>query len=331
MTNPSASAAPPSPFEARPYDGSARAEWNRLVAASKNGHFLHSRDYLEYHRDRFEDCSLLAYRGDDPIAVFPACRQGKDVTSHAGLTYGGLLYGAEVTALEAAACLDAIARAYRDRGAEHLECRRVPSVFCSAPADEDEHWLLRAGAVPVRSHLFSVIERGAEPARQRRRVRGARRGAKAGLELRFESGFAEFWETVLVPLLRERHGTPPVHSAAEIERLGRQFPEQIRLATVRSGGSLVAGSVLYVTKRMLHTQYIASTEAGRDQGALDWLFTRLIDEYEPSVPYFSFGTSARPDGELDAGLLDWKEGFGARAVVACTYRLDLRTLPVVRI
>ena len=38
-------------------------EWNRFVSASKNGTFLFDRRFMDYHRDRFSDHSLLVYRG----------------------------------------------------------------------------------------------------------------------------------------------------------------------------------------------------------------------------------------------------------------------------
>ena len=47
-------------------------EWDSLVDASRNGTFLHKRGYMDYHADRFADCSLMFYRGDEPVALLPA-------------------------------------------------------------------------------------------------------------------------------------------------------------------------------------------------------------------------------------------------------------------
>ena len=44
------------------YGPGDRAAWDAFVRASKNGNFLFLRDYMEYHRDRFEDASLVARR-----------------------------------------------------------------------------------------------------------------------------------------------------------------------------------------------------------------------------------------------------------------------------
>ena len=57
------------------YTPSHRAEWDDLVGRSRNGTLLHERGYMDYHSDRFDDCSLLAR--DDAgrlLAALPANR-----------------------------------------------------------------------------------------------------------------------------------------------------------------------------------------------------------------------------------------------------------------
>ena len=45
------------------YSPSLRPEWDDLVRRSRNATFLHERAYMDYHSDRFDDCSLMAYDG----------------------------------------------------------------------------------------------------------------------------------------------------------------------------------------------------------------------------------------------------------------------------
>ena len=44
------------------YDGSesSRRRWNEFVLLSRNATFLHLRDYMDYHADRFADCRLCS-------------------------------------------------------------------------------------------------------------------------------------------------------------------------------------------------------------------------------------------------------------------------------
>ncbi|MGG6545868.1 UNVERIFIED_CONTAM: GNAT family N-acetyltransferase, partial [Prevotella sp. 15_C9] len=39
------------------YSAGDKERWDRFVRRSKNGTFLMQRDYMDYHADRFQDCS----------------------------------------------------------------------------------------------------------------------------------------------------------------------------------------------------------------------------------------------------------------------------------
>ena len=71
-------------------------KWNGFVKAAKNSTFLFDRNYMNYHSNRFADHSAMVYEGDTLRAIFPAHEDGSRITSHGGLTYGGLLLQVEV-------------------------------------------------------------------------------------------------------------------------------------------------------------------------------------------------------------------------------------------
>ena len=74
-------------------------EWDAFVRTSKNGTFLHERRFMDYHADRFSDCSLMIYEDNELVALFPANWDANEFVlySHQGLTYGGLLLTSETT------------------------------------------------------------------------------------------------------------------------------------------------------------------------------------------------------------------------------------------
>ena len=78
-------------FDIRRYNPSLADAWNQFVARSKNGTFLIDRNYMDYHQDRFEDCSLVFFRKNRIYALLPANIVGNTLYSHQGLTYGGLI------------------------------------------------------------------------------------------------------------------------------------------------------------------------------------------------------------------------------------------------
>src|SRR5690606_7740440 len=76
------------------YSADKKHQWNDFVKTSKNGIFMFDRDYMEYHADRFEDHSLLAY--DDQgklISLLPANARDGVLYSHQGLSFGGFITG----------------------------------------------------------------------------------------------------------------------------------------------------------------------------------------------------------------------------------------------
>jgi hypothetical protein len=128
----------------------------------------------------------------------------------------------------------------------------------------------------------------------------------AGLELRNQA-------------LRERNQ----QLLEEIELLRSRFADDIWLRAAYLDGTMVAGSVLYRYGHVLHSQYSAAADAGRDAGALDLLFASLLDELAPPIRMLSFGISSEQGGAvLTEGLTAWKEGFGARSLPHLVYELQ---------
>jgi hypothetical protein len=122
----------------------------------------------------------------------------------------------------------------------------------------------------------------------------------------------------------QRYETMPVHSLEEITLLQSRFPDNIKLFTCSKDREIVAGVVVYETDRVAHVQYVASSETGRAMGALDLVFWHLINQAYSSKPFFDFSTSDENNGfYLNTGLINQKEGFGARAIVHDHYQIDL--------
>ena len=59
------------------YEASMARRWDEMVRLSRNGTFLHERGYMDYHSDRFTDCSLVALRDSKACALLPACIDGE--------------------------------------------------------------------------------------------------------------------------------------------------------------------------------------------------------------------------------------------------------------
>ena len=312
-------------IEAVPYDASLAEAWNAFVAESKNGTFLFHRDYMDYHTDRFVDCSLLFYKKNELVAVLPANYKQEELTvySHGGLTYGGLVLSERISVADTMQVMVCAMEWMKlTLGAERWIYKPVPHIYHSIPAEEDLYALFRQEAVLEARGVSSAIAHGGA-AMQELRKRGARKAANNHVTYAESADLSAFWN-ILEEVLADRHSCRPVHTFVEMERLKTLFPNNIRLFVAQVDGRVVAGTLVYETPVVAHAQYIASSDYGRSIGALDGLFCHLITEVFAEKCYFDFGISTEQGGRyLNEGLVFQKEGFGARAVVYDTYAIKL--------
>lgn len=307
----------------RRYSGEHREVWDDFVRSSKNGTFLFLRDYMDYHRDRFVDHSLMAVVDDRLLALLPANQVGEELHSHGGLTYGGFVTSEAMTAPLMIEIVEALVAELSRTGIRALLYKTIPSIYHALPADEDLYALFRADASLYRRDVLSVVRMAQRPKLQDRRRRGATKATRAGVAIAPSQDWPAYW-AMLSDHLAQRFETKPVHALAEIEALSRAFPDNIKLHAAFAGEEMIAGVVLYLSTQVTHVQYIASSAKGRDMHALDLLFASLLDGVAQQRRYFDFGISNEQQGRfLNRGLIEQKEGFGGRAVAHDFYRLDI--------
>ena len=298
--------------------------WNAFVRGSKNGTFLFERPYMEYHSERFEDASLMVY--DDRgriVALLPAHLSDGELRTHFGLTYGGFVTDATMNTPLMLTIFRELLKYLHGRNITKVRYKTIPHIYHSMPAEEDLYCLFRADATLYRRDVLSVLDYGEVARPQERRLRNVTKARRQGLEVRETLDYALFWP-ILSENLHVRYGVSPVHTLEEIQLLSGRFPDAIRLFGAFRGSDMEAGVVIYLTRQTCHVQYPGTSDKGRSSGALDLLQQTLIDRFAHQKRYFDFGTSTEDDGRrLNEGLIAFKEGFGARAVMHDTYRLDV--------
>lgn len=303
------------------YTPALKAEWDAAVEASRNGTFLFRRDYLEYHADRFPDCSYLFFLKGKVIALLPAHRRGDMLCSHAGLTYGGLILSPSATSERVLALFDLMAEELPRDGITRLLYKCVPYHLHRYPAEEDRYALFRKKAVLTACNIASVVDLSLPIHFSELRRRGVRKAQAAGVSVGESDAWSDFWQ-ILKDNLSRRFGVEPVHSLEEMMYLRALFPENIRLFTAVVGGRIEGGTVIYECGDCVRAQYISASPRGKECAVLDLLFAYLLQEYYSRRRYFDFGTSNGDDGcYLNEGLIAQKEGFGGRGIVYETYLL----------
>ncbi len=305
------------------YNPVHKEQWDRFVSDSKNGTFLFFRDYMDYHSDRFTDHSLMFHRKGSLAGLLPGSVKGDTLVSHGGLTFGGIISDFRMTVPLMLEVFGGLLRYLRENGLRKLVYKSIPYIYHLAPAEEDRYALFLNNARLTRTDVTSTIYMRNRIGFQERRQRCIKKAKRNRIEVSRSDNFDGFM-AVLADVLKKKYDASPVHTPGEIARLAALFPQNIKIFTAEDGGRVLAGVVIFENRSIAHAQYIASGEEGRGKGALDLVFDFLINDYYRDKLYFDFGISNEMEGRrLNTGLIEHKEGFGARAVAHDFYELEI--------
>ena len=312
------------------YNPSFESIWDNFVENSLNGTFLHTRRYLSYHRERFEDVSvLLKDENNKLVGLFPAAvdpNSKQRVVSHPGITYGGILHTGKLRGALMVRAIAELKNYYAERNFEALRYKVVPNIYHRFPAADDLYALFVHDAIRYRCDLSCAIDlrNRLEPSSRRRR--SLKKALKFGITADESPRFAKDLWSVLEENLANKYKARPVHSIAEIMRLQSLFPEQIKFVAGLLEKRVVAGVVLFLTEVVAHVQYIASSQLGYETSALDEVFKHCIEAaINDGKQWFDFGTSNEDNGrKLNESLYNFKSEFGGGGVVHEFYEMSLR-------
>ena len=305
------------------YKDSDRELWNTFIHNSKNGIFMFDRNFMEYHKDRFSDNSLLFYDEDKLIAIFPASIKDGILSSHGGLTYGGFITGNDMKQHHMNDCLSALKEYAAANGIKEIIYKHIPHIYHKQPAEEDVYSLFYNGAQILKVEASTVVNLRNPLKMQEIRKRQMKKAVKNGVEVN-ESNDFETFIALENEVLQERHGIKAVHTAEELHLLQSRFPQNIKLVAAFYQGKMIAGTVLFIYENAVHTQYLAANETAREIGALDLTISNVIEQYKNTKDWLDFGISTEDGGHFfNEGLTAQKEGFGGRTNIYQTWKINI--------
>jgi hypothetical protein len=299
-------------IKVQPYLDQLKKDWDEVLDNSINGIFLHTREFIEYHKGRFVDASLIIYDNNFPLAIFPAEIDDNFVYSHRGLTYAGWIIRSGLSGNQIFIILKETISFYKIIGKYIQELRTVPEIFCKNSQTSLFENLSKLGAVKYFSamHHYSPLPIKIS---NKGKLWGKRKALSAELSIQISNDYQPFWNEILIPNLKKRHQVKPTHSLEEITYLSKSFPENIVLYEVRLNGEILGGAVLFFTDITIHGQYISANEKGRKFKALDYLMAFFLEQRRYSHRFFNMGVSHIPGtNKINKGLQWWKESFGAK-------------------
>ncbi|MFP4845461.1 GNAT family N-acetyltransferase [Winogradskyella sp. PE311] len=278
---------------------------------------------MDYHSKRFQDASLLIFKNDKLISLLPANRVSDEVFSHQGLSYGGLIYAKDLKSEDIIEVFKVMLEFLQENGFKNFYLKMLPSIYLHNQTNNPLPYLcFKTKANLMRVDMHSVIGLNTRSFSKSRKE-GLKRGQKHNLIVKETQSFDLFWNKILIPNLKSKHGVQPVHSLEEINLLKSKFTKNIRQFNVFYDDEIVGGTTIFETENVTHCQYISGNSEKNELGSLDFLHIHLLDSIFMNKPYFSFGTSNLESGQrINKGLQFWKEGFGARSITQEFYKID---------
>ncbi|MDF2690494.1 MAG: family N-acetyltransferase [Gammaproteobacteria bacterium] len=314
------------------YTDSYKEEWDSWLKHSPCATFLHSRQFLSYHKQRFEDCSVLIFDEEDKLlAVFAAAFDQNDRTkiiSHQGITYAGLLTVAKADANLHKEIFQELMSFYRKMGVSSIIYKAVPDCFKKVNFDNDLYALQQLNARLIRRDLNCVIDlrrqlflNSKDLSNIRNKVSKAK---KNGLKIIEDLKYLQEFYDIICQNLSLKYQIKPVHSLKELMLLQELFPENILFRAVVKDSQIIAGAFIFQDNYFYHTQYLANSELGKQFSALDYLIHMCISEAsQKNKDYFSFGISTEQQGlYFNQGLYASKAKHGGLGMVHDFYQLD---------
>ncbi len=311
-------------FEIKRYSAADRERWDNYVRRARNATFLFERNYMEYHADRFDDYSLMFYRQGRLYALLPAHRCDSTLVSHFGLTYGGLLMDIHVTISDTCQLFTCLNSYLRCQGFTRVLYRPVPWVYHIHPSEEDLYAIFwQCNAHLYRRNIGTAISMCQHLPWRKDHQRRLHKAHAAGVTVKSNADLSEFWP-ILEDNLRERFDATPVHTLNEILLLQRRFPDNIIQYSAYRNGHIIGGITFYISKQVIHGQYSATNDEGKEFGAMEAIYEQVMYHDYKDMEYLDFGSSTEADcSVINAGLIAHKEGYGGRGVVYDTYEWQL--------
>ena len=279
---------------------------------------------MEYHSDRFEDYSLMVFKGGKLSAILPANKVGDTLYSHQGLSYGGLLLKKEKSSLKVFEIFNSVIEYLRSYGCLKFFIKQIPMFYCEEPNFELAYFLSKKSS-NVKCEMVFAIDYKLPFNIHKTKLKHFRKAKNLGFEIKENDELSVFWNSILEERLIKKYNSKPVHSLVEIRNLQEAFPNNIRQFNIYKEDEILAGITIFEMKNVVKSQYGATSVKGEKHRALDYLFLYLIYKYkEEGKEYFSMGTAIdNNDIGYNLGLVKQKEELGARVYLQDFYSLDI--------
>lgn len=303
------------PFKLVPYEQFLKADWDFVLDNSAENLFLFKREFMEYHKDRFIDSSLMLFKDDKAIGIVPCNIKQEFVFSHQGLSFGGIILIEGLDQDDILIIIEILLKFWNQIGIKKVEIKLIPIIYCGKTQNSIKELLFEKGFKLQSSVQTFVIDMSTSHKSRVGRWK-LRNSHRKDFQIMEVNDFSGFWNHVLIPLYHERIGVPPTHTVEEINQLKSRNQNHIRQFVISlSDHQILAGITVFEYKSVAKFQYIAATNLGKKLRALDFLMEYLLKTKFARKKYIDLGTVHDPKtGIPQKGLIDWKVSWHAEMI-----------------
>lgn len=319
------------------YREELKEEWENFIEnAAINGTFLHSRKFFDHNpSNAFDDSSLLFYKENKIVAVFPAVIYNSDgnviLHSHSRATCGGFVVGKKTGVGEAIDIVEQTIAFAKFRGVQQIIIRNPLRIYHTKLCDETDYAMWYHGFKIKSRELETAVQLAGDIDQVRSHYhKGAKYSvgkARRSITVTLSNDFRRFW-TLLERCLAERHGKKPVHDYRSICTLRDQVgSENILLFAAYYNNKMIGGNLVFnFDNRVLYGQYNAADKEYQHLSPLHALVDYILEwSTSKGFKYFNMGTSNENEGrDLNIGLANYKESYGARNFLRETMYLNIK-------
>lgn len=312
----------------REYDSGDQEKWDRFVMEkSMNGTFLQTKKFLDYHGERFQDASLVIYKGNDTIvAVVPACEineQGRKIFhAHCGSTFGGIVIAEDFYNIEHMDAIMTVLEDYlKEKKYDEVRIKCTSDIFSKQNSNLLYYFLFQRGytSYDELSCYVDFVQYNEDiisnfSSSRRRDYKYSLKNDLVFRKIDDRANIESFYMILCDNL--QKFGAVPVHSLEELlDFKEERLRDIVEFYGVFQESRMIAGSMVFLFgTQVFHTQYLAADQSCLKLFPMNFLDANLImTARERGFRYFSLGTSTEEHGKvLNKHLAEFKEGFGTQ-------------------
>lgn len=309
--------------------------WDEFVLKqSCNGTFLQTRNFLEYHENKFYDNSLFFLDNEKIIAVLPAnlhIENGiKQLLSHQGSTYGGLVINRKYyKAKRLQEILDCFDKYVKENSINEIEFKITPELFCTKKPDLLQYMLALNGyenfselstyvdLVKMKEDILLSFDET-----KRKIVRRLRKNDIVVKKLVSDEEIYKFYN--LLELNLKKHNALPIHSLENLlDFKNTRLINNVEFFGVFINDKICAAGMMFLFNelKIAHAQNLSTDPNSQYADSITYLYYSMIEEYKKKgFNYVSWGKSTEDKGKiLNFNLLRNKESYGSDYDLNYTY------------